>query len=162
MNGQDAAPRSGQARVGSETCDECGANGSWGPCSELFMTLLALDHERRQPWGHYHSINVACYFLQHPSQARSTLSGHWQIVHTFLADGLDAVHALTTRARRRNNAKAAHHGPGVGDMPVPAPTRSPLTTIEDVAVDGTFPADGYPERMLRWAQATAQSRMSVT
>lgn len=122
------------------------------------MTLLALDHERRQPWGEYHALNVACYFLQHPSQTKGrTLSGHWQIVSTFLTEGLDAVHALTMRAVQSNNARAAQ-GPAIGKKSVPELTSFPVTTIEDVTVDGTFPARGYPERMYSWAHATAQSR----
>jgi hypothetical protein len=31
-------------------------------------------------------------------------------------------------------------------------------TIHDVAVDGTFPADGYPERLRRWARSIVSSR----
>lgn len=158
MNALDAALRSRREETRSKSCDECGATGRGGPCSEAFMTLLALDHERRQPWGEYHALNVACYLLQHPSQTKGrSLSGHWQIVDTFLAEGLGAVHALTTRAVRRNNARAGQ-GPAIGGMSVPELTSLPLMTIEDVAVDGTFPAHGYPERMLCWAQATAQSR----
>ena len=128
----------------------------------MFMALLALDHERRPPWAEYHALNVACWLLQHPSQTKShVLSGYWQIVDTFLADGLGAVHALTSRAVRNNHARAAH-GPVIGRMPVPELMNLPVTTIEAVALDGTFPADGYPVRMHRWAQATVHSRSPLT
>jgi hypothetical protein len=134
-------------------CPHCGASGRFGSCADLFGALLALDHERRQPWGRFHSLNVACYLLQHPAEAsESVLAGQWQIVRTFLDGGLDAVEELT-RARVRSNRDARPPAP---PTPAPkAPDRHPEVTIEDVAVDGTFPAEGYEARMRRWAESVA-------
>lgn len=134
-------------------CLECGASGRFGTCADLFGALLALDHERRQPWGRFHSVNVACYLLQHPSQAsESVRAGQWQVVGTFLDGGLDAVDRLTT-ARVRANRDGR---PPLAPTPAPpAGDGRPDVTIEDVSVDGTFPAEDYGARMLRWAQSVA-------
>ena len=144
-----------------EICDECGAADSYGSCSHLFDVLLALDHERRQPWAAYHSVNVACYLLQHPSQATSdVIAGQWHIVETFINEGLGAVHALAARAVRQNIARAGGE-PDVVHRPLPEAVRPVDTTIADVSVDGTFPADGYEYRMVLWASATAYARGST-
>jgi hypothetical protein len=37
----------------------------------------------------------------------------------------------------------------------PSPSR---ISIEDLSVDGTFPADGYAERMESWARSVTQER----
>ena len=142
-----------------ETCGECGATGRYGPCSQLFGVLLALDHERRRPWAAYHSVNVACYLLQHPSRSSGeVLAGQWHIVEAFLDDGLSAVHTLTARAVRRNRARESDP-PDVIGRPIPTAVRPVDTTIEDVSVDGTFPASGYENRMALWASTTVRSRL---
>ncbi|UYM03554.1 DUF5946 family protein [Solicola gregarius] len=143
-----------------EACGECGATGRWGTCEQLFHVLLALDHERRQPWAAYHSVNVACYLLQHPSLAsREVLAGQWSIVAIFVDEGLEAVHTLTARAVRRNNCRASGRAEIVG-RPAPQAVRPVGATIEDVSVDGSFPATGYEGRIRLWADATATARAS--
>jgi hypothetical protein len=137
------------------TCPECGARGRFASCAELFGRLLALDHERRQPWGAFHSVNVACYLVQHPSQTSpAARAGQWQIVTTFVADGLDAVHQLTAERVRQNRRGTPRWSEGKA----PEGHRSGGVTIEDVAVDGTFPADGYEQRMRLWAESIVAAR----
>lgn len=136
-------------------CPECGGSGRLGGCQDLFHALLALDHERRQPWGSHHALNVACFTLQHPGRvATGVLEGERRLIATFLDGGLDAVHELTAqlvRANRRGHRPAASAMPSVGPTPRESRGAARPMTIEDVAVDGTFPADGYPERMHAWA-----------
>lgn len=136
-------------------CAECGASGLLGTCAGLFDALLALDHQRLQPWGRYHGLNVACYFLQHPSRSpTSALGGQWQMVTTFLAGGLDAMNALQASLVRSNRNGAR---PWNFDPP-PARSSMAVVTIEDTAVDGTFPAAGYEQRMLSWARSVEVER----
>jgi hypothetical protein len=147
----------------AEPCRECGASGRWGSCEELFLTLLALDHERKQPWGRYHALNVACYLLQHPSRAtESVLAGQWRMIHAFLSNGLEAVDGEVARAVRENGHRRDGRRLTAGAREhAPAPAVMPETTIESVSVDGSFPALGYEQRMVRWAAATADSRGGV-
>ncbi|WP_260194974.1 DUF5946 family protein [Actinophytocola gossypii] len=140
-------------------CEECGASGRLGSCTELFGALLALDHERRQPWGRFHGLNVACFQLQHPSATTvSAVGGQWQVVNTFLAGGLTAIQDLQTRWVR-SNRRGARPWPAADS--VPARSAPPTVTIEDVSVDGTFPASGYEERMHAWAKSVAAERVTA-
>jgi hypothetical protein len=140
-----------QAGAGIVRCRECGGDAAAAPCAELFLRLLALDHSRAQPWGGLHAVNVACYFLQHPSLlARPQLDAQWAVVMLFLDDGLDALAARTAAAVRRNSHR--HGGRHVEASGGRAPDFA--VTITDVAVDGTFPAEGFPQRVGRWAAAT--------
>lgn len=124
------------------------------------MTLLSYDHEQRQPWASFHTLNVACYLLQHPSQGTAaSRAGQWLMVQTFLDHGLDAVHTLARAAVRRNSHR--HGGRGGLDAALPAPppqVHYPAVTIHTVAVDGTFPPEGYASRMRDWAAATITAR----
>ena len=61
--------------VAGSRCPECGAAGGGGSCLAQFHALLALDHQRLQPWGRYHGLNVACFLLQHPSTVTTTVLG---------------------------------------------------------------------------------------
>jgi len=136
----------------TDSCAECGAAGEWGSCVDLFGALLALDHERRQPWAGHHALNVACYLLQHPSAAaKSDAVELLDLVEAYLRDGLAEVRRRTEAAVARNRRgelpRSLHRGlddTGGGPM---------SHTIADVAVDGTFPADGYENRMHAWATA---------
>lgn len=63
------------------------------------------------------------------------------------------------RRARRENSHRAGRGFAVaeagGETPVLAdPPARFAVTIEDVAVDGTFPADGFADRVGAWAAAT--------
>ena len=140
---------------------QCGASGRLASCIDLFHSLLALDHQRLQPWGSYHGLNVACFGLQHPSGAsEKVLNGQREMVMTFLADGLDAVHAreaALVRANRHGKQRLRKAGPPPAVLPA-TPSHGPAVTIEDVAVDGTFPADGYEQRMHAWARSIADDR----
>lgn len=113
-----------------------------------------------QPWGSYHALNVACYFLEFPEQSSKTvLEREWTLLQRFLREGLPGVHALTASAVKANNHRWPQAARGItteGKLP-----SHPLGKLEfgilDVAVDGSFPAAGYPERMLRWAQSLDRS-----
>jgi hypothetical protein len=140
-------------------CAECGASGRLGACIGLFYALLALDHERKQPWGRFHGVNVACFMLQHPSMTSSSAhGGQWQIVATFLSGGLGAANALEA-AHVEANRRGKRLWMTV-DAPS-APSTAPTVTIEDVAVDGTFPAIGYEDRVHAWASAVVAQRVTV-
>lgn len=153
----------GAVTDGSSVCADCGASGRFGSCDELFGVLLALDHERRQPWAAFHSVNVACYLLQHRSRTpEAAIAGQWEIVTTFVADGLDAVHRLTAE-RVRDNRRGVRSWLTADRQPPPPTTTvttPSLVTIEDVSVDGTFPADGYHDRMRRWAESMTRGQAS--
>ncbi|GEN80424.1 DUF5946 family protein [Actinotalea fermentans] len=148
-----SVPRAGE-------CPECGAVTRLHTCHDLFMTLLSYDHEQRQPWAAFHTLNVACYLLQHPSQGTAaSRAGQWLMVRTFVDHGIDAVHALARAAVRRNSHRHGGRGGLDADLPAPPPpVRHPAVTIHTVAVDGTFPAAGYESRMRDWAAATLASR----
>ena len=73
---------------------------------------------------------MACYFLQHPHAERSPR---------------DAA-PLYERVERFVDC---------GPEPSPVQTR---ITIHDLAVDGSFPASGYPKRLRLWAQLIFASR----
>jgi hypothetical protein len=121
--------------------------------------VLALDHSRRPPWGPLHGVTVACYLLQHPGRAPADRDRPLALLRAYLDGGAAAAARFTEGARRAN----AHRGPGS-----PAPSRPQAAgkapdgpraafavTIADVAADGTFPADGFAERVTAWAEATA-------
>jgi hypothetical protein len=111
--------------------------------------LLALDHERQQPYGSWHALNVAGYLLQHPSQSQPhVLAGQLEIVRRFAQAGIAGVHAMTEAAVRRNSHRGGTKPRA--DAPSPVAHHRPDVNIETVSVDGTFPRDGYPERMRAW------------
>ena len=141
--------------MSEQTCDECGAATAIKPCAEHFSELIALDLSRIQPFAEHHGLNVACYLLQHPSRSpESALPVQWLAVTTFVHEGLDAMRRLQQRAVERNShrksqAPYADIAPADPDRPT-----APFSVgIEDVSVDGTFPADGYQLRMRLWAEA---------
>jgi hypothetical protein len=141
------------------TCEECGASAAIKPCAEHFSELLALDLSRVQPFAAHHGLNVACYLLQHPSQGPgSALPVQWLAATTFVREGLDAMRRLQQRAVERNNhgyskAPYADIAPADSDRPT-----APFSVgIEDVSVDGSYPAEGYELRMRRWADAVVGS-----
>lgn len=76
-----------------DACPECGATGRFGSCEQMFQALLALDHQRLQPWGEFHGLNVACYLLQHPSQAPHGVdAAHLELVTAFAGVGAGLGH----------------------------------------------------------------------
>ncbi|SNT63289.1 hypothetical protein SAMN05421812_11546 [Asanoa hainanensis] len=126
-------------------------------CDELFERLLALDHSRQPPWGPLHGAAVACFFLQHPGHPlgpRGRNDFGWACLLAYRSGGQAALHAVTDLARRRNSHR--HAGSELFDVTAPefASSTSFAVTITDVAVDGSFPADGYEKRLLAWADAT--------
>lgn len=133
------------------TCPECGAVWEGSTCTDHFHKLLALDHRRLQPWGRYHGLNVACFLLQHPSQA-DDLGTPWRLIAVFLTDGIEGVNALEERLV-------------AGDLPsfdnlaepvsVPDRVRTASVTIGDVI---GVSARGYEERMQLWALSIAAER----
>lgn len=133
-------------------CPECGAAQKFGTCKQLFLELLARDHERKQPFARWHALNVAGYLLQHPlTTSPSVLSGQWEMARRFADDGLDGVNAIIKGAVRRNSHRAASRNSRRLVTPeAPAMQCRPKLTIEDVSVDGFFPAEGYEERMRAW------------
>lgn len=139
-------------------CQQCGASGELGDCRGLFDVLLGLDHARLQPWGQFHGLNVACYFLQHPRDSTAEAAGgQWQVVTTFLREGLAATNAWEAEQVRLN--RAARHS--VGYVELPPRLSASSFTVADVSVDGTFPADGYADRMHWWAASVVAERSSA-
>lgn len=140
-----------------EPCVECGAPAR--SCDELFQALLALDHSRQAPWGPLHGVSVACFLLQHPSRLPAGDGAMaWAILRAYLDGGLDEVNRLVGRARRGNSHRVQDaHSPDAQDVMPPdrdAPRSGFSVTIDDVAVDGTFPAAEFAERVGAWAAAT--------
>lgn len=138
-----------------EPCAECGARS----CEDLFHALLALDHSRQEPWGPLHGVSVACFLLQHPSRLPADRGARaWAFLRAYLDAGLDEVNKLADRARRDNSHRG---GPARAARDAPPPRAAPRSrfsvTIEDVAVDGTFPAAEFAERVRAWAAATVDA-----
>ncbi|MEU1875918.1 DUF5946 family protein [Streptosporangium sp. NPDC020072] len=136
-------------------CPECGAPTRPHSCQELFEIVLALDHSRLPPWGSLHGVTVSCFLLQHPSRLLGAAPTRpWTILHTYLDGGLTAVTRLTEHTRRANSHRDTRPSEAVFGAPVtliPPPTAFSVT-IHDVAQDGTFPAEGFPERLTAWAK----------
>ncbi|MFJ9446447.1 DUF5946 family protein [Kitasatospora sp. NPDC101235] len=145
-----------------EPCPECGASMDPRSCDELFHALLALDHSRQAPWGPLHGVSVSCFLLQHPSRLPADDGAMaWALLHTYLEGGLDEVNQLVGQARR-DNSHRVKGGPlrVVRDAPLPHrdASRSRFSvTIQDVAVDGTFPSSAFTERVKAWAAATVDA-----
>lgn len=145
-----------------EPCAECGAPMDPRSCDELFQTLLALDHARQAPWGPLHGVSVSCFLLQHPGRLPTDDGGTaWALLHAYLEGGLDEVNQLVGRARRGNSHRAkGSPAPAVRDAALPhrdAPPSRFSVTIHDVAVDGSFPAPEFTERVKAWAAATVDA-----
>lgn len=131
--------------------------GRFGSCEDLFHVLLALDHQRLAPWGPHHGVNVACYYLQHPSAApHNTADGQWAMIEAYGTGGLEAVNQIQSRrvAENRHGLFKPHDA-----MPAPARIHPPSFTIEDLSVDGSFPAEGYERRMNRWVSSVISERL---
>lgn len=143
-------------------CRQCGSRGGEALCEELFDRLLALDHSRQPPWGPLHAVAAACFFLQHPAHRLAPSDRHagWTLLQSYRTGGIPAVTALTASARNANSHRypTDSQRPFAAHPPVPLPNRPPptrfATTIVDVAVDGTFPGDGYIARLQHWTTAT--------
>jgi hypothetical protein len=148
--------------TGAGLCPECGALMDPRSCDDLFHALLALDHSRQAPWGPLHGVSVSCFLLQHPSRL-STGDGatSWALLRAYLEGGLDAVNRLTGQARRGNSHRVRGRPSRVVHDAAPPHRDTPPSlfsvTIEDVAVDGTFPAAEFPERVRAWAVATGDA-----
>ncbi|WP_432535616.1 DUF5946 family protein [Kineococcus arenarius] len=151
------------------TCEDCGAHLDTRTCVELFLDLLALDHSRQPPWGPLHGVVTSAFFLQHPSDPRATPAQQafgLSLIHDYLRGGQAAVTAAAEGARAANNHRATDRTrvrrtggrptETTGAQPAAQPSEPvTTTTIHDVAVDGTFPAAGYEERVRRWARFVA-------
>jgi hypothetical protein len=151
-----------------DRCAECGRFTAEATCETLFHQLLALDHSRQEPWGPLHGVAVGTYFLQHPTgQKPAALRPQWSLAHAYLAGGLPRIEAMTRRVRQLNANSGSGRKPEAadyGDAP-PLPSATPTAyavTIGDVAVDGTFPAEGYAERVRAWVSATIEARTSAS
>lgn len=135
-------------------CAECGADQRFGTCHDLFLRLLALDYEQKHPYADWHALNVAGYFLQHPSRASARLiAGQYQMARTFTLEGMEGVRRAIARAVRGNNHRV--RSPRI-ESPVASLTllRLPAVTIETVSVDGRFPPAGYADRVGSWIRET--------
>lgn len=119
-----------------------------GPHDEqvAFEVLLALDHSRREPWGPLHAVAVACYRLQRTEVQIRSDDPLIEILRAFLAGGRPSL--VTAVARLRGAGMHASEG---ASLAVPAGFDM---TILDVSVDGSFPAEGYEQRVRRWAATT--------
>ncbi len=137
-------------------CEDCQATGRFGRCDDLFHVLLALDHQRLAPWGPHHGLNVACYYLQHPTSAPAgTADGQWALVQAYRRGGLEAAQDVE-RQRVAQNRQGRFRPRDA--TPAPAPMRPPVFTIEHLSVDGSFPAEGYEDRMDRWVASVHAER----
>lgn len=130
-------------------------------CDELFERLLELDRSGQAPWEPLHGIVTACFLLQHPAHplaARGGNKGAWARLYFYVSGGPSGFLAVIEGARPRNSHRHAD-APRPMFLPAdplpegPAPTCFD-TTIVDVAVDGSFPAEGYEQRVSAWALAT--------
>ncbi|MFD1543796.1 DUF5946 family protein [Nonomuraea guangzhouensis] len=143
-------------------CAECGALEE---CEALFHLLITLEFSARAPWAPVHAVSVACFYLQHSSRLpESGLGFYWAVLHVYVRGGLAALGPMTQRAQRLNSHRFGGLKPGadafVGTPPLPDPSVPPTaydTTIADVALDGSFPAEGHEERMRHWATATVDA-----
>lgn len=145
-----------------EPCTECGAPMNPRSCEELFHALLALDHSRRAPWGPLHGVSVACFLLQHPSRLPTDDGAMaWALLRAYIDGGLDEVNQLVGQARRGNSHCVKGRPSRVAlDGALPHRDTPPsrfAVTIEDVAVDGTFPSAKFTERVGSWAAATVDA-----
>ncbi|MEU9487444.1 DUF5946 family protein [Streptomyces sp. Je 1-4] len=145
-----------------ESCAECGVSVGPRSCGDLFHALLALDHERQAPWGPLHGVSVSCFLFQHPSRLPADGGAMaWALLHTYLEGGLSEVNRLVGRARRGNSHRVTGMPSRVAcEAALPqrdAPPPRFSVTIEDVAVDGTFPAEEFTERVRAWAAATVDA-----
>ncbi|WP_219471150.1 DUF5946 family protein [Nonomuraea rhizosphaerae] len=144
----------------AKTCGQCAAPDD---CGELFQRLLALDFSMRAPWADVHAVSVACFSFQHSSSMART-GYYWAALHVYVEGGPAALGPMARRARRLNSHRHGGRAPGADDFPgVPplpddaVPPAAFATTIVDVAVDGSFPAEGHQERMRRWAADTVSA-----
>ncbi|MFF9479687.1 DUF5946 family protein [Streptomyces sp. NPDC014733] len=142
-----------------ERCAECGAPAEPYSCDELFQVLLGLDHARREPWGPLHGVSVSCYLLQHPGRLPADGGARARdLLRAYLEGGLDEVNQVVGRARRGNNHRVrggSARRAGDGVPPQRGAPRSRFSvTLHEVAVDGSFPAAGFAERVRGWAAAT--------
>lgn len=137
-------------------CGDCGATGRFGSCEDLFHTLLALDHQRLAPWGPHHGLNVACYYLQHGSTTpANTAGGPWALIEAYRIGGLAAVHQVERRKVLQNRRGLLASSEA---MRVPARVHPAQVTIEHLSVNGSFPAQGYEERMDDWVFSVLSER----
>lgn len=116
------------------------------PEQVAFEVLLALDHSRRPPWGPLHAVAVSCYLLQRTEVQIGSDDSRLEILRAFLAGGrpsLDAKVASLRGPDRRTSTGLALDVPAGFDM-----------TILDDSVDGSFPAEGYEQRVRQWAFTT--------
>lgn len=145
-----------------ELCAECGAPVDLRSCDDLFHTLLALDHARQAPWGPLHGVSVSCFLLQHASRLPADDGAMARaLLRAYLDGGLDDVNQLVAHARHANSHRVKGT-PSRAFRGAPPPHRyAPPTrfsvSIADVAVDGTFPASGFAERVTAWAAATVDA-----
>ncbi|WP_199809877.1 DUF5946 family protein [Streptomyces sp. NRRL F-5126] len=148
-----------------EPCPECGAPmDPLDPrsCDELFHALLALDHSRREPWGPLHGVSVSCFLLQHPHRLPADGGAMARaLLRAYLRGGLDEVDRLVGQARRGNSHRVrGTPSRVVRDAAVPHCDASRprfSVTIQDVAVDGTFPASEFTQRVEAWAAAAVDA-----
>jgi hypothetical protein len=77
------------------------------------------------------------------------------ILQTYLDERLAGAARFTERVRRTNRgALLRDTAPGTSSPPSAAAFS---VTISDVAQDGTFPADGFAERITAWAKVTVDA-----
>ncbi|GAA1682962.1 DUF5946 family protein [Fodinicola feengrottensis] len=116
---------------------------------ELFHALLALDHSRQPPWGPLHGAVVAAYVLQHETATRIPRDD--QRLETLRAFVGGRLGEFTAGLVRRNSHRRPPSAKRTASAELVGPPRGFTVTIADVAVDGTFPADGYEDRLRAWA-----------
>jgi hypothetical protein len=123
-----------------------------GTCRDNFHALLLLEAEvPGAPGALPHFYAVGCYALQHPDgmgYTAAALTGLRASLADVLA-GRATLEAVRRRARR-GGAEAGRVTRRAGDEVVRWPVRRWPMTVADVCAAG---ADGYGERVARWARS---------
>jgi hypothetical protein len=124
-------------------CAACRALETFGPCHQLFDKLLALDHSATRPWGPLHGVATACYFLHHPIDPRAPAERNTlaRLLREAIDPAVPLPKLLSVAERQRFNEL----------LPAPISARDQIRSIQDLSLDGTFPAAGYAVRLRAWA-----------
>ena len=138
----------------SAACAQCGADfiDATDSCEERFDHLLALDHQRLQPWGSRHGLAFSTFALQHPNgRATAQLAACWTMLYRVWMKG-DNRAKLAAAMRERQDMSPEEWG--VPSLPVTPPVGAKYTvTIADL---GAFDADTYAHKLEEWGRATLE------
>ena len=141
----------------SYVCAQCGATfpGDAQSCDERFDHLLALDHQRLQPWGSRHGLAFSTFALQHPEgRPEKQLAACWVMLYRVWKLG-DNRAKLAAAMRERQDQPPSEWG--VPPLPAVPPTGT--TYVVTIADLGGFDAETYPIKLEEWGRATLSEWM---